>query len=241
MKVSQIKKIKQSHQQDFMPATDDFIDVAYRIAPGYNQKFILDLKEINKELGRTRKKGQYAKSHLSNIRDQILDCPTVKVCRKFGAYVFEIAFLHFDEVQKKEKSDQKVNAPEVVVESQKQYAENDTEILSEETGIDQQQLIYADQKCRSVGVVFQKKDLWNIAKYPRELIDIAIEYFRHADSRNHIPSPTGWLICCLRDKWYKTFRPEKYVQSAEQKLFELQDWFIQNFGSLPTRGYIPKN
>lgn len=132
------------------------------------------------------------------------------------------------------RSEEMTDPSNAVVDKNKS-PKSDTKDLNPKNGIDQQQLIYADQKTRSVGMVFNKKDLWKIAKFPRELIDKATDYYRFARERTHIPSPTGWLICCLRDKWYVNFKPEKYVSSAQQKLFELQDWFIENFGSVPKR------
>lgn len=107
----------------------------------------------------------------------------------------------------------------------------------EKKRIRQQQLIYASQKTKAAGIVFQKKDLWKIAKHPKELIDRAIACFKAAQisQSTFIRNPAGWLISCLEKKYYTSYRFEKVIGSLEQQLFDLQDQIIELTGSLSTR------
>lgn len=236
MRIPVIKKNEKSNELGFLPATDEFMDLIFAKATGYYEKFTINFKLMNKRIGKTRKKGLYALSHVINVRRQILNSPFVKIMERHSPWVYEIKILPLDnKVQKSGESDKKMNSEDATGKGETKDSETDLEILSEDAGIDQQQLIYAEQKCRSVDVLFQKKDLWKIAKYPKELINKAIDYYRCVRERTHIPSPTGWLICCLKKKYYLSYKPEKFVSSAEQTLFELEDWFIENFGSVPKR------
>ncbi len=195
----------------------------------------VNFSEYYKDLKKGCGKFSVSERNIYRIFYRLVDHGLIKIqMQGFGEALVEVYFLdelfcpHQDQMTKPSKDLNNENL-------KKQDNKSDAGIESQKTGIDQQQLIYVDQKCRSVGMIFNKKDLWKIAKYPRELINIAVQYYRFAQDRNHIPSPTGWLICCLRDKWYLNFKPEKFVPSAEQKLFELQDWFLENFGSVPRR------
>jgi hypothetical protein len=151
----------------------------------------------------------------------------------FGEALIEVKLLHelfCDEGQE-------MTDPSNVVVDENEDSEGDTEVKPPQTGIDQQQLIYADQKCRAAGINFQKKDLWKIAKYPKELIHLAINCFKSSDlaESTHIRNPAGWLISCLEKKYYSSYRPEKIAKSMEQKLFEIEEWFLDNLGTLPSR------
>lgn len=114
---------------------------------------------------------------------------------------------------------------------------NDAEQKTSPTRIEQQQLIYADKKTKEAGIVIQKENLWKIAKYPAELINRAIRCFKAADltQSTHIRNPAGWLISCLENKYYLSYRFEKVQASMEQKYFQLQECILDTCGSLPRR------
>ena len=237
MRIGIKTKLKISHKYNFLPATDDFFNLLVSKAGGYYKSVNLTLESFNKTLGQTRKNGPFVKSHVINVRKQLLECPCIKVLEKLGTWSYRVAIIPFDEVQKLEKTTEKMNAPDVVVKSETQNTEPDTEIIAEDAGIDLQQLIYAEQKTKSAGIVFQKKDLWKIAKHPKELIDRAIACFKAAEisQSTFIRNPAGWLISCLEKKYYTSYRFEKVIGSLEQQLFDLQDQIIEITGSLPIR------
>jgi hypothetical protein len=223
---------------EFGLATRRFSLAIVRRSKGYYQPFLVNLHHLNDEIGKTRSKGKYVRGTLLNVKNDLFDSPSFKVMRQHSAYVFEIQIVPFFDNQKIVQTEEILTDENVETEEHNLVPESNAEFLAEDTGIDQQQLIYTDQKCRSVGVVFQKEDLWKIAKYPKELINLAINSFKSAEMAQgtFIRNPAGWLIRCLEKKYYLSYRAEKYVSSAAQKLFELQDWFLENVGSLPKRG-----
>lgn len=202
----------------------------------FNQQIEIDAvalqKRINKKLCKSF--GICEKTARRAIK-RLADAGIIKILYElgFGKYLIEVKSLH-DLLG--HCCDRETDVSDVAV-AENSLPKSDTEKKDQAKGIDQQQLIYADQKCRSVGVVFQKEDLWKIAKYPKELINLAINCFKSAEMAQgtFIRNPPGWLIRCLEKKYYRSYRAEKFVSSAEQKLFELQDWFIENFGSVPKR------
>lgn len=237
MKIGIKTKLKISNEYGFLPATDDFFDMSIAESKGYYKVVVLRLEAYNVDIGKTRKKGPYVKSHLINVRNQLLNCPVIKVIEKLGTWSYRVKIIPFDDVQKLEKTDTILNADDVVVKGENQERETDTEIQAEDAGLDLQQLIYADQKTKAAGVVFQKEDLWKIAKHPKELIDRAISCFKAAElsQSTFIRNPAGWLISCPEKKYYLSYRPEKILKSLEQRLFDIQDQIIDLTGSLPSR------
>lgn len=237
MRIGIKTKLEISQEYGFLPATDNHFDLLVAGASGYYKSTILKLEIFNQKLGKTRKKGAYAKSHLINIRRQLLECPCIKVLEKLGTWSYRVAIIPFDDIQKSANLDKKMNAEDVVVKSESQDTEPNTEIIAEDAGIDLQQLIYAEQETKSAGIVFQKKDLWKIAKHPKELIDRAIACFKAAElsQSTSIRNPAGWLISCLEKKYYLSYRFEKIVGSLEQQLFDIQEQLLSITGSIPTR------
>jgi hypothetical protein len=205
---------------------------------GVNKYLVIFPEELRKWLQRNSHDGSTISTrHAWRIINNLCERGFGEI-RRSGFGRIELVLYSLDFVCGR-KSKAETDTPDV---DSKEKTENkegvsDAENKSQKTGIDQQQLIYVDQKCRSVGVVFQKEDLWKIAKYPKELINLAINCFKSAEmaESTFIKNPAGWLIRCLEKKYYRSYRAEKFVSSAEQKLFELQDWFLENFGSIPRR------
>jgi hypothetical protein len=215
MRIAIKKKQKIYNECSFYPSTKDFLDLHIAGIKGYYETKVINLKELNKILSKTRTRGAYATSQLSNVREQILNAPVVEVVEKLGTWAYRIKILPFDDVQKIEKIDENLNAQDVADDTQKQDSETDTELVAEDEGIDQQQLIYANQKARSLGIDFGLKGLRIIAQYPKEILDRVIAHYQFAKERTHIPSPTGWIIRNLKEKWYKNFDCTKHIRSIE--------------------------
>lgn len=224
-----------SNECGFLPATDVFFDLLVAKSKGYYCDTILTLTSFNKTIGKTRKKGSYAKSHLVSIRNQLLECHVIKVKEKLGTWSYRVAIVPFDQVQNSEESAKKMNADTDVVEVGNADSETDTEVVAEDSGLRQQQLVYANQKARSLRIDFGVPGLKQIAEYPREILDKVFVHYQFAREHNHIASPTGWIIRNLERKWHLNFRPEAMVKSVTDKYFELQDLLIEEFGTVPSR------
>ncbi|MEL6493947.1 MAG: hypothetical protein AAFQ41_02330 [Cyanobacteria bacterium J06623_7] len=200
----------------------------------FRQQITVDAIALRKRITKLCKKFGVCDITVIRVLKRLAKAGLINIIYKiqgFGKYVIEVIPLH--ELTKHPNSDD-TDLSNVVVASNPV-----TKAHKQKKGfgrtIDQQQLINADRKCRSVGIIFQREDLPSVAKYPSDEIDKAIAYFKFSDEKNHISNPNGWLIKCLEKKYYRTYRPEKFLKSAQQKLFELQDWFIDNFGSVPRR------
>ena len=223
-------------ERKYKPATRRFIPSVYRQSPGYYEPFTIDLHLINQEIAKTRGK-PFVRGVLNYVREEILGSPAIKVLHKHSPYTFKIKIIPFSDLKENDKTKKVLTAEDVVEKRETPYNEKNTELQAEDKGIDHQQLIYSERKTKSAGIVFQKRDLWKIAKYPKELIDQAINCFKAAElsQTTHIRNPAGWLIRCLQNKYYLSYRFEKVAASLEEKLFAIQDYFLENLGTLPTR------
>jgi len=151
--------------------------------------------------------------------------------RGFGKYVVEVIPLH----EFAEHTDPNQTDVSDVVVAESDCHTKDTDKKTLKNAVDQQQLINADKLCRSAGVIFQRRNLWAIAKYPMDAIKRAIDHYRFARRRNDIPSPTGWLLRNLQYKWYLSHNAAKAADSLTDKYFELQDMNIDAVGAIPTK------
>lgn len=201
----------------------------------FNQQIKFNVPQTQKRINQLCEEYELCERTVKRVLQRIAKAGLIIVVYdlSFGEYVVEVKSLNELFGQKGRRQ---TDVSDVVVDENVD-SEGDTEEKHPTRGIDQQQLIYADQKCRSVGINYQKKDLWKIAKYPKEIINLAINCFKSSEQAEStfIRNPAGWLISCLEKKYYLSHRPEKFAKSAEQKLFELQDWFLDNFGTIPSR------
>ena len=215
----------------FTRASIEFMDIAIRRSTGFYKKLTLNFKKYNEEIGKNRLKGVYSKGHLFNVREQVLNSPIIKILEQHAPYVYDIAILPFDEVQKIEQTAENLNATDVVVEPRTQDRESDFGIEAEDNGIDQQQLIATNKECLAVGIKYKKEDLPIIASFGIDAVKQAVNYFKKARLTSTIRNPAGWLRCCLRRKYYLDDFP---TFSPINKLIEQINFVLNEYGTLPS-------
>ena len=136
------------------------------------------------------------------------------------------------------RNESKTDVSDVVVEENKNQNETEQgteENEAEQRRIRQQQLIYTNQKAKSLGIDFGKKGLNILIQYPRKELDKVFQHYLFVKDRYSIPSPSGWIISNLKEKWHCGFDEIKAFKSVTSKYFELQDLILEKFGTIPTR------
>jgi hypothetical protein len=101
MRVPTKKLEAHADKQRFKPSTRRFFPSIYRKAKDYYQSFVIDLKEINDEIAKTKGKG-FSDGTLNYVREQITNSPAIKVIRKYSAYIFEVKIIPFSDLEKNE-------------------------------------------------------------------------------------------------------------------------------------------
>ena len=202
---------------------------------GFEEDIVVDVIGTKKRILKLCRKYTLEEITVRRALDRLEKAGLIKIIYKLAFQKKVVHLLPFPGLENLD-SDSSTDVSNVVVDENKD-SESNTDNSTSEKAIDQQQLIYADKKTRAAGIVIQKENLWKIAKHPKKLIDLAINAYKGAElsQSTHIRNPAGWLISCLEKKYYESYRPEKIAKCAEQELFKLQDYFIDNFGSLPQR------
>ena len=173
----------------------------------FNQHLTIDTIALQKRINKLCKKYSLCARTSRRTIDRLAQVGLIKIVYNIGFGKFVIEVRSFDDLFGQD-SDSETDVLNVVVaeKSPNSDTKGDSENKSQKTAIDQQQLIFTDQITKSVGIVFQKRDIWKIAQYPKDEISRAIDYFKFSREKNDIPSPTGWLIRCLQHKWYLSFK-----------------------------------
>mgnify|MGYP001814571442 CR=1 FL=1 len=233
MKVPNKKLQEHADRQGFVPASLRVFSIAFRICKGYYEPFILNFHKINQEIGKTRIKGCFSAGHLNNVKKQILNSPVVKVVNKFAPYVYEIILLPFADCKKNEKSAQKMKQDSAAAKPEKPEPEKDIELVAEDSGIDQQQLISTDIVCKNAGIKYDKPDLPKIARYGIDAIVKSVQMYKERSLTSFIKNPEGWLRRCLQCGWYKNWRPDRIPVAAIEQFKRLKDFLLDTLGTLP--------
>lgn len=230
------KKLEQlADQQQFKPATRRFFPSIYRKAKDYNVPFVVDFHAINREIAKTKGR-EYSRPALNYVREQIINSPVIKVVRRYAPYVLELKitpFLDEHEIKEDENFDTRPDAAE---KSQDASPEPDMELLSEDAGIDQQQLIQVNRELLAEGIKYDRYSLPLIARYGVDAVKKSLTLFKRSKLTNHIPNPEGWIRRCLERGWYRKIRENQEENSLWMlsKLEQFTNLVISEFGTLPS-------
>jgi hypothetical protein len=232
MRIGRKQEEEYCYENKFNPSTRSFFAVITLSSKGYHEKFIVNFHHLNKEISKYRKK-PFVRATLNYVRDQILSSSAVKVLKQHSAYVYEIILLPLNGQKKIEQNEQ--NLTEISHE-EKAYdadAASDTELLSEKTGIEQQQLIETNILCQSAGINYDRVDLPKIAKYGIHALKVAISMLEERSLTSIIKNPEGWLRRCLECGWYKEWSIPDIPVSILEQFWKLRSYLINVCGIVP--------
>lgn len=103
MRVPTEKLQEFSDREEITPSAQRCLTWIYRKAPSFNQVFIVDLRDFNDWVGRTRVKGAYTPSKLCKIREEIMRLPIIKIKRKLANFVLELAIAPFEKRERRDR------------------------------------------------------------------------------------------------------------------------------------------
>jgi hypothetical protein len=156
---------------------------------------------------------------IKNALKRLTECQVVRLIKKWSWYEVRIAI--FPPNWFKPKLSKKSQNSDQIDEKQPSTSENSEEsicnnninnleeyvspegIISEDDIAEYQQVL---TECENAGVPFDPMKSPEILRYSIGEVKEAIALFEKSRKRQAIPNPQGWLICCLRFKWYEPYK-----------------------------------
>jgi len=106
--------------------------------------------------------------------------------------------------------------------------------------------------CAKYGILFNpnKATTDELYKYPLEEIGESLELYKHRSKSSKIGNPSGWLITCLRFRYFDDsyYSYDSFITDMEEvfkKISDLENDFIldykKNLRSMGSEGKVDKN
>lgn len=183
-----------------------------------------DLAEFNDWIGRHRGE-TYHRDTLKRALSQLIDCKIVIPLKRFSWRIWRfvlrpISLISSPPVPRKnshirdEMRDPYHSNPQSVVGEGIAAAASNSEILT---------------VCEDAGIPFRKSEAGNLLKNPISDVERAIAHFWCRGGHDKIENPQGWLIECLRRRWWEG---ENEYYSAHSPIAKRQALEWQKAGCL---------
>ena len=158
---------------------------------GENQHIEVDLKhEFNHWIEKNRRQ-PYHRDTIKRAWNKLVELKLIIVHKRYSWCVYSCMMVSLDQLKPRKKS-RKRNPPRGFAPSNPHSSEKELE---------QQQHIFSNL-LNSVGISLQPKYLKRLLIFDLEELNEAIKLFKIRSSSSPIFNPQGWIIECLRNKYW---------------------------------------
>lgn len=178
----------------------------------HDQELEPDLKDFNRWVEKHRGKG-FCRLTLKNALSQLIDLRVVDLIKQFTWSIVRIATRPLDWLKPKKnlRHRNKTYNPQA---PNQQDADGDScsssnSTLTEEELAEHEAVL---TECENAGIPFSPTQSPEILEYTHEEVKAAISLFNQRGGHKKIKNPQGWLINCLRRRWYEQAQSWSWVE-----------------------------
>ncbi|HLO84909.1 MAG TPA: hypothetical protein VK203_07840 [Nostocaceae cyanobacterium] len=169
----------------------------------HDQELEPDLKDFNKWVEKHRGKG-FCRLTLKNALAQLIDLRVVDLIKQFTWSIVRIATRPLEWLKPKKNLRQRNK--NYAQQPSNQQNTDDAQYSSSNYSLSEEELAEHEAvltECENAGIVFDPIQSPEILDYTHEEVKAAIKLFHQRGGHKKIKNPQGWLIGCLRRRWYE--------------------------------------
>ncbi|QLE55657.1 hypothetical protein [Nostoc sp. TCL26-01] len=161
-----------------------------------------DLNEFNDWVQQHRGKG-YSRPTLKAALAQLVECRVVQIIKKFTWSIVRIITRPLDWLKPRKNLPNRsktfnLHTPNNLT-AEQELDSSSIDPLTEERVAELEEIL---SECEQAGIVFDPEQSPEILDYTIEEVRSAIALFHSRGGHVKVKNPQGWLLACLRKRWY---------------------------------------